>query len=146
MSKIYNKYIQLKNSKTYVENTLYLFKYGIFFVFIDEDAKIISNYLHLKLSNLNNNVVKCGFPVNSLDKYMNLFKNIPYKIEIVNLENNTNLSPNYYVYYENIQKITNELASVNIDSLSISQTYDLLYKTQNKINNLNKEFYNEKKK
>lgn len=140
MSKIYNKYLQLRKNKSHDNNTLYLFKYGIFFIFIDEDARIISNYLHLKLSNLNDTVVKCGFPINSLNKYINLFKNIPYNIEIVNLENNTNLSPNHYLYYENIKEIADELASIDIDALSISQTYDLLYKTQNKIKTLNKEF------
>ena len=89
MSKIYDKYIELKTSPNYQENTLYLFKSGLFFIFIDKDAQIVSNILNLKLSHLNETILKCGFPVQAL--------------------------------------------KVNIDSLSISQTYDFLYHIQNKL-------------
>ncbi len=60
MSKLYKTYLILKNQD---KNTLYLFKSGIFYIFLDENAKIISNILNLKLTNLSPTVVKCGFPV-----------------------------------------------------------------------------------
>ena len=53
MSKIYEKYLKLKSSSNYEKNTLYLFKSGIFFIFIDNDAKLASNLLNLKLVKLN---------------------------------------------------------------------------------------------
>lgn len=65
MSKLYNQYVILKVNNP---NKFFLFKSGIFFIFLDEDAKIMSKVLNLKLSNLNADILKCGFPENSLDK------------------------------------------------------------------------------
>ena len=86
MSKIYQKYLSLKNSKNYTSHTMYLFKSGIFFIFIDEDAKIMSQILGLKLGKLNEEIVKCGFPIHSLEKYMQLLSSTPYHIEIVSTD------------------------------------------------------------
>ena len=72
MSKLYNEYLKRKKIDN---NKYYLFKSGLFYIFIDEDAKYISNITLLKLTNLNNNVVKCGFPSNSLDKYLDFLIN-----------------------------------------------------------------------
>lgn len=145
MSKIYNKYIQLKTENK--ANTLYLFKYGIFFIFIDDDAKIASNLLHLKLGKLNDTIVKCGFPIVSLEKYTNFLKNSNYKVEIVSFDCDQKLSTSNFLYYENIQKVVNELIEINIDSLSISQAYELLYKLQNEMLLIQKEYkYEENRK
>ena len=43
----------------------------------------MASLLNLKLTNFNENVLKCGFPVNNLDKYLNLIKSLGYTIEIV---------------------------------------------------------------
>lgn len=128
MSKIYDKYIELKSNND--KNTLYLFKYGIFLIFIDEDAKIISRILKLKLTHLNDNIVKCGFPSNSLNKYLNLLKNTPYNIQIVNTESSQTLSTYDYIHNEDIKKILKMLLEVNIDSLSISDAFELLSNIQ----------------
>lgn len=144
MSKIYDKYIELKANDN--DNILYLFKYGIFFIFIDKDAKIASKLLNLKLGQLNETIVKCGFPVNSLPKYISLLKNTSYSIEIVNMSSNKAVSTNDYFYYEALKNITDEFISLNIDSLSISQAYDFLYNMQNKLLNINKEYCNETNK
>lgn len=145
MSKIYNKYIQLKTENK--ANTLYLFKYGIFYIFIDDDAKIASNLLHLKLGKLNDTIVKCGFPIVSLEKYTNLLKNSNYNVEIVSYDSDQKLSTSDFLYYENIQKVVNELIEINIDSLSISQAYELLYKLQNEMLLIQKEYkYEENRK
>ena len=66
MSKLYSKYLELKSID---ENKMYLFESGKFYVFIDEDAKNINKITTLKLTNLTNDIVKCGFPSNSLNKY-----------------------------------------------------------------------------
>ncbi len=143
MSKIYAKYIELKSKND--KNTLYLFKYGIFFIFIDKDAKIVSNYLNLKLGHLNENIVKCGFPINSLNKYLSLLRNTPYKVEIVHLNSDKTSSTSDYIYYENMKEIFDAFLRLDIDSLSISQAYDFLYSTQNKLIAINKEHLHEKK-
>ena len=71
MSKLYKNYILLKlqNSEKF-----YLFKCGLFYIFIDSDAEIMSKVLKLKLTNLNSLIKKCGFPVNSCNKYFNILK------------------------------------------------------------------------
>lgn len=147
MSKIYNKYIKLKSEPNYQENTLYLFKSGFFFIFIDEDAQIISPILNLKLGMLNNTIVKCGFPIHSLQKYLEIIKDTPYNIKIISFDNETPLSSNQYQYHENIKTIIDEILHTNVDSLSISQAYDFLYNIQNKLHTLSKEYTdNETKK
>lgn len=50
MSKLYQTYAALKMQNS---SQLYLFKSGIFYIFLDEDAKLISTKFNLKLTNLN---------------------------------------------------------------------------------------------
>ena len=56
MSKLYEKYKSLKENDN---SKLYLFKSGIFYIFLEEDAKKMSSFFNLKLSKLNETVVKC---------------------------------------------------------------------------------------
>ena len=133
MSKIYKKYQELKNSSNYKPNTFYLFKAGLFFIFIDNDAKVMSNYLNLKLGNLNETIVKCGFPVNSLQKYLKLLKDTPYNIEIVSLENDAPLTSNDYIHNEDLKCIIDKILKTNVNDLSISQAYEFLYTIQQKL-------------
>lgn len=134
MSKIYDKYQKLKTSDNYTPNTLYLFKAGLFFIFIDEDAKIVSNLLNLKLGNLNETVVKCGFSCNSLQKYLTLLKSTPYNIEIVSFDvQETPINSNSYLSNKQLEVMADEILKLKIDDLSISQAYDFLYKIQDKL-------------
>ena len=147
MSKIYDKYKILKTSNNYNSNTLYLFKAGLFFIFIDEDAKIVSNLLNLKLGNLNVTIVKCGFPCNSLQKYLTLLKNTPYNVEIVSLDNQESpMTSNNYLTNSQLKIIADEILNLKIDDLSISQAYDFLYKVQQKLSDVTREKLNEEKR
>lgn len=90
MSKLYMEYLKRKKEDNH---KYYLFKTGLFYIFLDEDAKEISKITLLKLINLNKDIVKCGFPENSLDKYLIIFKNLGLDVEIVNeykVDNNIN--------------------------------------------------------
>ena len=49
-SKLYANYVSLKIKSPYKK---YLFKSGIFYIFIDDDAKELHKLLNLKLGNLN---------------------------------------------------------------------------------------------
>ena len=53
---------------------------------------MMSQLLQLKLTNLNPTVLKCGFPVNSLEKYMPLLEQTGKTIEIIDLEKNSSSS------------------------------------------------------
>ena len=77
MGKLYKKYISLKIENP---NKIYLFKVGIFYIFLDDDARLMSSVLELKLTKFNSVIYKCGFPVNSSEKYFNLLKKYNYAI------------------------------------------------------------------
>ena len=80
MSKLYLEYLKKKNKD---KEKYYLFKSGIFYIFIEDDAYRINKYIDLKITKLNDEVVKCGFPIKNIDKYMALFKDNNLDIEIV---------------------------------------------------------------
>lgn len=123
MSKLYQKYMSLKvqNSKQ-----LYLFKSGIFYIFLDEDAKLMSPRLNLKLTNLNSMVVKCGFPASQLDKYIKLIKATNFPFKIIELSDNTSYLPNEYISNIKINALLEKIASINPYDLSISSAYEFI--------------------
>ena len=84
MSKLYDMYIELKNLNY---ETIYLFKSGIFFLAIDNDAYLLSKIFNLKIGNLTNSIIKCGFPCTSLNKYKNLFKVHNLNVKIIETHN-----------------------------------------------------------
>lgn len=132
MSKLYNQYVILKMKNP---NKFFLFKNGIFFIFIDEDAKTLSKILKLKLGHLNTEILKCGFPVQSLDKYMNVLNSLNYDVEIID---NTSSIQSYKNYTDNtkLKELLVEIMNIDIDKLSISQAYDMLYRIQNDVSEI----------
>ena len=113
MSKLYDLY---KSKKEIDKSKCYLFKSGMFYIFIDEDAKYVSKKTLLKLTNLSNDVVKCGFPYNQLDKYMELFNNLGIDIEIVNKNDNIDIN----------DKIIKKLKRINIDKITPLESLKIL--------------------
>ena len=138
MGKLFNTY---KNLKMKNNEKIYLFQSGIFYIFLDDDAKLMSSILNLKLTNLSPEIVKCGFPVNSINKYMNIFNNLNYDIEIV--QNNlvpSAISTHNYIDNQNFLKFIQFVSSISPDTLSISEAYDLLNKLKHdSLNLLNKQ-------
>lgn len=137
MSKLYKKYVilKIKNSQK-----IYLFEAGIFYLFIDEDAKLMAKELDLRLTNLNKNIVKCGFPVKSLDKYIHILRNLNYNIEIVPSDDeSTSFDLNSYIVDNKLLSIVDDFLAVDIDELSIGQAFDLLNKLQNNLKDIMKE-------
>lgn len=121
MSKLYEVYKKFKNDDS---DTVYLFRSGIFYIVLDVDAIFLSNKINLKLTNLNQSVVKCGFPSASLDKYVSLFKsnNINFKI----VERNTVFSAEEYNGNKKTSDIINLIKNVNVDSLSVEDAYKFI--------------------
>ena len=120
MSKLYSKYLSLKKEN---DSTIYLFKSGIFYLFIEDDAKTMSPLLQLKLSNLSPTVFKCGFPVTSLEKYLPLLEKLGKKIEIIDLEKNLMLPPKEFVLTQEIRNFIFYLSSQDSNTLSIKEAY-----------------------
>lgn len=127
MSKLMNLYMNLKNQNS---DTIYLFKIGLFYNFLNDDAKLISNLLNLKITNLSPEIIKCGFPYNSLDKYLKLLSNLPYKIKIIDYSNSNNSSNSYSIedfkLDSSIKKLLERISLIDTNNISITEAYSLL--------------------
>ena len=125
MSKLYLEYIRKKDEN---KDKYYLFKSGLFYIFIDEDAKKISKITPLNITNLNNDIVKCGFPSNSLDKYLDIFKNLGLDVEIVNrIDENENKDIS--------TKIIKKIKNLNIDALTPVKALNILNEFKDMLSN-----------
>ena len=74
-----DKYNELKLESP---DEIYCFKSGSFYIFFNEDAKIISNLLNLKITDFGKTAIKCGFPVNSKENKFEILdkNNINYEV------------------------------------------------------------------
>ena len=133
MSKLYDKYKILKSENP---SKLYLFKSGIFYIFLAEDAIKISKSLHLKLTNLNETVCKCGFPVKNLDKYITLFKISNFDVDIVDSADSPSCSGQTYLFNNNAKIFIKDLANIDYYNLSVSEAFTLLEKITKKAKDL----------
>lgn len=117
---MYEMYLRLKEKDS---SKLYLFKVGVFYIFLEEDALEVIKYTTLKLTNYSKNVVKCGFPKTSLDKYMSIFSNINLNVVIV--EDNTLIQIRQNSSLDNY---LNEIAQMNIDEMKPIECINVLNK------------------
>ena len=123
MSKMYKRYLELKSEDN---SKIYLFKSGIFYIFLAEDAKLMSSILNLRLTNLNENILKCGFPVNNLNKYINLTKSLGLDINIVDSLIDTPIPTKNYIANSSMKDLITKLTSINANELSIREAYSLI--------------------
>lgn len=121
MSKLYQKYEKLKENN---EDLIYLFLYGNFYIALDSDAIILNELFGMKLTKFSNLCDKCGFPKNSLEKYVNMFeeKNIKYRLIENDLDDKDKLG-----------KIYNMLKDINIENLSNEDLKDIILIIKNLI-------------
>ena len=128
MSKLFEIYKKLKQNDN---ETLYLFKSGIFYIFLDNDAKIINKAFGLKLTNLNDKTVKCGFPSNSLQKYIRLLSSANYKIKIIDNSTNISFKLKDFVISNDIFELLKTISNVNEDNLSIKDAFEFISNIKN---------------
>lgn len=133
MSKLFNIYLNEKNNN---KDTILLFKSGIFYIALDEDAITLSKLLNLKLTNLNDVVKKCGFPCSSLDKYTRLFQLYNLNIKFIEIDKNISYSIPEYTESKIIKDLLEQIKNVNIDSLSISEAYKFIEDLKEKASNI----------
>ncbi len=130
MSKLLTKFQELKRQDP---SKLYVFKSGIFYLFLQEDAKTVSPILNLKITNLNETTVKCGFPVANLDKYLSLLKMTPYEVEFIENSESKPTSSKKYLSLQSLEGILTKIADLKIDDLSVSEAFALLTDLQEQI-------------
>lgn len=135
MSKLYSKYLELKKDNS---NTIYLFKSGIFFIALQEDASKLSEELKLKITNLNPEVIKCGFPVSREEYYFRILdaKSIPFKV----IDDTYGIIENYSDYMNNnkLKDIINEIINLNFDEITFKEAYEKLLSISNSLKKIYK--------
>ena len=87
MSKLYDKYEKLKSEDL---ECIYLFLCGNFYIALDSDAIILNELFDMKLTKFSNLCDKCGFPINSLEKYEKRLKDRNIKYKLINEVSDTN--------------------------------------------------------
>lgn len=123
MSKLYKSYINLKEQDS---NYIYIFKSGMFYIFIDEDATKISEIFGFKLVKLNDKINKCGFPISRLDYYIDKMQTRGIKFKII--DEDYSKIENYTDYMNNnkLKEIVNKIIKINLDEISFRQAYEIL--------------------
>lgn len=123
MSKLVNIYKNLKNQDA---DTIYLFKSGIFYIILDEDAKKVSPLLDLKLTKLNDTIVKCGFPVSAYNKYFNILNQTTIKFRIIDKINGLSLTFNDFTIEQSLKNLLNKINQIDTEHLSVSEAYKFI--------------------
>lgn len=131
MSKLLKQYEQLKKEDA---SCIYLFRVGIFYNILNEDAKIINEKLGLKITDLGPSIFKCGFPVSQLDKYIILLNKMKIKYKVIDNLPNSNIGD--YMKNVEIKKILNKIDSLDMNNTTFQQAFNILLDLQNKIKEL----------
>lgn len=137
MSLIYKKYQLLKKESS--NDDLFLFKIGAFYVFIAEDALVVSKILNLKLTHFCNNVQKCGFPLSSLDKYISKLNSLNYTTHIIDNSNDTIYTLKEFSMQSIYNDLINTILDIDVNNLSGIEALILLQKLQKTATKLKKE-------
>ncbi|MCI9038668.1 MAG: hypothetical protein HFJ29_02120 [Clostridia bacterium] len=126
MSKLMKQYEELKKKDP---EKIYIFKVGIFYNILNEDARLVSKEIGLKLTDLSPEIVKCGFPLSTLGKYTELLSEHNINFEVV-----PNLTPsNQNTSYDQIIK---KIKSIDLNNTTCKEAFDILYNIQQKLNNM----------
>lgn len=132
MSKLLKQYEELKKNDA---SSIYLFRVGIFYNILNEDAKLINEKLGLKITDLGPSIFKCGFPVSQLDKYIILLNKMKIKYKVINnLPNDSNI--NDYLKNVEIKKILNKITDMDLNNTTFHQAFNTLLDIQNKLKNM----------
>lgn len=132
MSKIIKKFNELKKQDA---SSIYVFRIGIFYNIFNEDAKLLNEKLGLKLTSLSPEIIKCGFPISSLEKYTKKFNDLQLHYKIIDdLPENTNI-----IDYSNnveLKKLLNKIIDVDMNNTTFQQSFNILLDLQNKLKNI----------
>lgn len=132
MSKLINKLIELKKHDA---SSIYIFRVGIFYNILNEDAKVLNEKLGLKITSLSPEIIKCGFPISSLNKYTKKLDELQIRYKVIDdLPNNTNIED----YNNNIElkKIIKRIKEIDMNNTTFQQAFNILLDIQNKLKNI----------
>lgn len=129
MSKLYDKFLSLKNTNG---EKLYLFKSGIFFIALNEDAKKLSDIFGFKITNLNDTVTKCGFPSKRIDYYSSLLNKMNVDFDIIDSSTTSAKSTKDYINSYNFDDIIDLLTNIDFDNITFKEAFETLYDLSNR--------------
>ena len=129
MSKLINKLNEFKKQDA---SSIYIFRVGIFYNIFNEDAKIINEKLGLKLTQLSSEIIKCGFPISSLEKDTKKLDNLQLKYKIIDdLPQNTSITD--YSNNIEIKKLLKKIIEIDMNNTTFQQSFNILLDLQNKL-------------
>ena len=128
MSKLYDKFLKLKSENSEI---IYLFKSGIFYIALNEDAKLLSDKFGFKITNLNETVTKCGFPNTRLEFYLNLLKNNNIQFKVIDSEYGKVEKISEYLNDEKVKSVIQDIISIDFDAISFKDAYNKLQNISN---------------
>ena len=133
MSKLLRQYEELKKQNP---NVIYLFRVGIFYNILNNDAKILHEKIGLKITDLGPNIFKCGFPISQINKYVSLLDNMGLKYQII--DNLPNQNTNDYINNIELKKIVKSIIEIDFNKTTFQQAFNKLLDIQQKLKNIYK--------
>lgn len=126
MSKLYSKYLE---QKALNPNELYLFKSGIFYMALNEDANRLSDALSLKVTNITDKLYKCCFPVSKSNYYFKTLELLSINYKIIDPSQNVVLNYAEYKDNERFNGIITNLLKLDLNKTSFQDAYIILTNT-----------------
>ena len=124
MSKLYDNFVNLKSSN---KDKIYLFKSGIFFIALNEDATKLSETFGFKITNLNDTVTKCGFPAKRIEYYSSLLNKMNIDFELIDSGSQKVENHSEYISNLNFNSIIDKLVKIDFDNINCKEAFDILY-------------------
>ncbi len=130
MSKLYKQYTENKKNNT---DKIYLFKSGIFYLALNEDAQKLSKIFDFKITNLSDKLTKIGFPGGRLEYYTKQLEqqNIEYEI----IDSNNKAVENVSEYLNNLKtkEIMDGLMELDMNNVTFKEAFDILLSTNKQL-------------
>lgn len=124
MSKLLKKYDELKKKDP---KKVYLFKNGIFYILLNEDARKVSKELNLKLTDLGPEMIKCGFPVAKLEKYTTLLNQKKIAFELIQASSESQITS---------KNIIKQINNIDLKNTTPKEAFDFIYNIQQNFKNI----------
>ena len=100
----------------------------------------MSKLLNLKLVNLNQEILKCGFPVKTSEKYLNLIKLNNYEVDIIDSKSDIYCNSNDYIFNDMSKKFIKDISNIDYYNLSVSEAFELIKDITTRAKELEKYF------
>jgi len=136
MSKLYNEYLRLKLDTS---DDILLFKSGIFYIALNEDAMKLSELFNFKVTKLNEKTVKCGFPQTRLSYYSKILDEYNISFKIVDTQNSKMFTYSDFMKNVEFQGMIEKLSEIDMNSTTCLEAFNLLYDFSEIIKKLRKD-------